>query len=57
MQTLNELIDAAKKRYDALTPEQKREHDEAQRRSFVRGMTARCEHGVIDFEQCAECRR
>lgn len=30
---------------------------EAQRRSWVRGMTARCEHGELDFEQCAACRR
>lgn len=29
---------------------------EAQRQSWVRGMTARCEHGVVDFEQCSECR-
>jgi hypothetical protein len=30
---------------------------EAQRQSWVRGMTARCEHGVVDFEQCPQCRR
>lgn len=29
---------------------------EAQRASFVRGMTARCEHDEIDFEQCPDCR-
>lgn len=29
---------------------------EAQRQSWVRGMTARCEHGVVDFEQCPQCR-
>lgn len=29
---------------------------EAQRQSFVRAMTTPCEHGVLDFEQCAECR-
>lgn len=29
---------------------------EAQRQSWVRGMTARCEHGEVDFEQCPQCR-
>lgn len=29
---------------------------DAQRRSWVRGMTARCEHGEFDFEQCPDCR-
>ncbi len=28
----------------------------AQRESWVRGMTARCEHNRVDFEQCPECR-
>lgn len=26
-----------------------------QRKSWVRGMTARCEHGAVDFETCPEC--
>lgn len=29
---------------------------DAQRQSWQRGMTARCEHGIADFEQCQECR-
>lgn len=29
---------------------------EAQRQSWVRGMTGRCEHGKLDFEQCRKCR-
>lgn len=28
----------------------------AQRESWVRGMTTPCEHGVLDFEQCRDCR-
>ena len=28
----------------------------AQRESWVRAMTTPCEHGVLDFEQCGECR-
>jgi hypothetical protein len=53
---LTGLLARAKAAYDALTPEQKAEHDEAQRQSWVRGMMARCEHGVVDFEQCPKCR-
>jgi hypothetical protein len=29
---------------------------EAQRRSWVRAMQP-CEHGVLDFEQCSDCRK
>lgn len=50
------LFREAVRRYEAMTPEQRKAHDEAQRASFVRGMTTPCEHGVLDFEQCAECR-
>lgn len=28
---------------------------EAQRKSFIRGMTTPCEHGELDFEQCPQC--
>lgn len=28
---------------------------EAQRQSWVRGMTTPCEHGVLDFETCPDC--
>lgn len=30
---------------------------EAQRQSWVRGMTTPCEHGELDFEQCPGCLR
>jgi hypothetical protein len=39
-----------------MTEDQKAKMREAQKQSFVRGMTTPCEHGVLDFEQCAECR-
>lgn len=26
-----------------------------QRKSWVRGMTTGCEHGVLDFETCPQC--
>lgn len=36
--------------------ELERNERQAQRESWVRGMTTPCEHGVRDFEQCGECR-
>lgn len=48
--TLEEMLDAAQ--IHQMTPAE----IEAQRRSWVRGMTARCEHGDLDFEQCPHCR-
>jgi hypothetical protein len=51
-----ELVAKANARYAAYSPEEKRAHDDAQRQSWVRGMTTGCEHGVLDFEQCPKCR-
>lgn len=48
--TLDEMLDASQ--IHEMTPAE----IEAQRQSFVRGMTARCEHGELDFEQCEKCR-
>lgn len=53
---LTNLIDHAKEHLAEMT---KAEHDEMrarQRESFARGMATPCEHGMLDFEQCAECR-
>ena len=49
--TLSELIAEAAKH--VMSPAE----IEAQRQSWVCGMTARCEHGEVDFEQCGECRK
>ncbi|MCP5003512.1 MAG: hypothetical protein GY941_06095 [Planctomycetes bacterium] len=49
-QELLDLLDAASKR--KMTPQE----IEEQRQSWVRSMTARCEHGEVDYEQCPECR-
>ena len=49
------LIDKAQAKFKALSPEEQKNHREAQRESFVRGVTTPCEHGVLDFEQCGEC--
>jgi hypothetical protein len=52
---LKQLVAEAQARYDALTPEEKAAHDQAQRESWMRGMGP-CEHGVYDFEDCEQCR-
>lgn len=49
---LRESVEAFK----AMTPEQQAEMREAQRQSFIRAMTTPREHGVLDFEQCPDCR-
>lgn len=51
------LIDQAKARGAAMTTEEWEAMYDAQRESFARGMATPCEHGVLDFEQCAECRK
>lgn len=48
--TLSELIDVSV--IHQMTPAE----IDAQRQSWVRGMTTPCEHGELDFEQCQECR-
>lgn len=53
---LNELLAKAGAAYDAMTPEQKAELHEAQKKSWVRAFTIPCEHGWLDFEDCPECR-
>lgn len=53
---LLKLAREAKDRYDALSPADKLMHDALQRASFVRAFSTPCEHGELDFEQCAQCR-
>lgn len=48
--TLDELLTAGQ--VHVLTPAE----IEEQRQSYARGMSARCEHGELDFEQCPKCR-
>ena len=47
---LNELLDLCKD-HEMTTVEL-----EAQRESWAIGITARCQHGEVDFEQCPRCR-
>ena len=53
---LDRLIKRALAAYQAMTPEQRQQMLEEQRKSFVRGMTTPCEHGILDFETCPKCR-
>ena len=53
---LDTVVAEAIKRFAALSPEEQAAMMAEQRQSWVRGMTARCEHGVVDFEQCPDCR-
>lgn len=55
-QDLEQLLADARARIEAMTPEEREAMMDAQRKSFVRGMTAKCEHGMLDFEQCPKCR-
>ena len=52
---LKKALAEAEARYRAMTPEEQAAMWQAQRESWVRGMSARCEHGELDFEQCPEC--
>lgn len=55
-ESLKKLFAESKAKFDAMTPEQQSEHRELQRQSYVRAMTTGCEHGVLDFETCPQCR-
>lgn len=52
---LTDLLERAQERVAAMTPEEREEMWKAQRESFARGMGP-CEHGVLDFEDCPDCR-
>lgn len=43
-------------RFRALPPKERARLKRLQRESFIRGMTTPCEHGILDFEQCGDCR-
>jgi len=52
---LKKLLEQAKERVAAMSPEEYHDMMEEQKKSFVRAMTTPCEHGVLDFEDCPEC--
>jgi hypothetical protein len=49
-------VEQAKAKLAAMSEEERQAMWQAQRESFVRGMTTPCEHGALDFEQCQQCR-
>lgn len=53
---LNDLIEKSKAKLADMSEEERQAMWQAQRKSFVRAMTTPCEHGVLDFEQCPQCR-
>lgn len=53
---INELLRQSVEAVKRMTPEEYDEMIRLQRESWVRGMGP-CEHGVRDFETCAECRQ
>lgn len=55
MSTVIELLEQALARIDAMTPEEREAMYQAQRESWARAF-APCEHGVADWEDCADCR-
>lgn len=56
MTDLQQMLADAVARVKAMTPAEKAAMYQAQRESWLRGMTQGCEHGVLDFEQCPQCR-
>lgn len=53
---VSELVEQSKARLAAMSEDERQAMWKAQRESFARAMTTPCEHGVLDFEQCSECR-
>jgi hypothetical protein len=55
-EALAHIIERAKEQIAAMTPAEREKMLASQRESFARGMSTPCEHGILDFEQCPECR-
>lgn len=56
MADLTELLRKSAAQVAAMSDAERETMIARQRESWVRGMTARCEHGEVDFEQCPKCR-
>lgn len=54
---LTDLLRQGRAKMEGMPPAEREAMMQAQRASWVRGMTTPCEHGVVDFEQCPDCRR
>ena len=53
---LTALAREAAQRFAALPEAERRLIKSLQRASYIRGMTTPCDHGILDFEQCGDCR-
>lgn len=54
--SINDLLLRSVAELKAMTPDARQDMIAKQRASFILGMTTPCEHGVLDFEQCGDCR-
>jgi hypothetical protein len=53
---LADKIEWARGWWDRATPDERKAMLTAQRESYVRAMTTPCPHGIMDFEDCGDCR-
>lgn len=53
---LDKLLEQAKQHMARMSPEDRRKMYEEQKQSLARALSTPCEHGVLDFEQCPDCR-
>jgi len=54
---LDQLLRKWREILNNMSDAEQKELRDAQRKSFVRAMTTPCEHGVLDFETCPDCRK
>lgn len=53
---LSDLLRKSREKVSSMSGADRDEMFEAQAKSFARSLQP-CEHGVVDFEQCQDCRR
>lgn len=56
MSKIDDLVRQSVEAVKRMTPQEREAMLEAQRQSWVRAFTSKCEHGLLDWEQCPECR-
>lgn len=54
--TTDEIRERVRNWYARTSLDEREEMWRKQRESWIRAMTTPCEHGVLDFETCAQCR-
>lgn len=53
---LQAALDRANAVWNSMTPAQKAKAIDRQRESWIRAFEP-CPHGIVDFEECAQCRK